>query len=288
MSPGRKTVRAGQALRRALGVLAYRPSVVVYPTLTVLGIAVALAGFVYALLGLLSSRGDGGIPLEYGMMIVGLYFVMTVLWVFLSGATFYEVRAVYRGETPRIFAGLRAVWERRRQLLALALVLTGVGLIRGYLAGPIRRVLGGSARAAFELAATEGAVFTVQAVMFSTGSLEANARTAKERLDSVLAESIMTTEVVQGISSLGITLTGVAGMVSFLAGVRVEPFGQLTSVVVFLLGPPLTVLVAMTIDWIARPALYLYAVEDELPTAGANPERMVRSEDGPHGTATAR
>jgi len=205
---------------------------------------------------------------------------MSVLWVFLAGATFYEVRAVYRGETLGLFAGLRAVWARRGQLLALSLVFTGVGLLRGYLTGVIRRVFGGSATKTFEIAATSGTIFAVQAVMFSTGSLETNARTAKERLDSVLAESIMTTEVVQGISTLGIVLTGVAGMVSFLANIRIGPFGQMTSVVIFLLGPPVTVLVAMTIDWIARPALYLYAVEGEIPTAGADPERMVRSEDG--------
>jgi hypothetical protein len=144
-----RIVRGWRIMKASGGVLARHPKLVVFPLLSL----VALAGLVAAIVIPVAAspqfaateeifdsvRADE--PLLY-IALFALYFVLTLIVVFLNAALVFCALESFAGRKPSLRGGLSAAVGRLPQILAWTFLSTTVGLLLNALQGILRDKLG--------------------------------------------------------------------------------------------------------------------------------------------------
>ncbi|MFB6107621.1 MAG: DUF6159 family protein [Haloplanus sp.] len=199
------------------------------------------------------------------MTLVGLfvYYVgTTFISSFSMAALMYCSRQAFRGETPRIGAGLRAAARNVGPLLVWSLVAAIVGVVIRVLEGN-DSMLSEIAAAAFSVAWSVMTFFVVPVLVFEdVGAIEMFSR-SKDAVVETWGESM---GAVGGVALVTIAL-GVVGAVPGVLVLWLLPESAgLLGILVLIVSVLLAVLVGQTLTGIAKTALYLYATEDDAPS----------------------
>jgi hypothetical protein len=251
-------VRTGFALvRRSGSALRDHPKLAVFPIIA--GItSFAFLGVLW--LSVFSMDGDPTTITYVGLF--AYYLGTTFISSYSMAALMYCSRQVFRGETPRIGAGLRAASRNVGPLLVWSIVAAVVGvLIRALEENDT--ILSEIAAAVFSVAWTVMTFFVVPVVVFEDVSVVEMFSRSKDTVVETWGESM------GAVGSIGV-VTVVLGLLGAIPGVLIlwlaPPGAGMLGFLALVVSVLLAVLLGQTLTGIAKTALYLYATEDEAPS----------------------
>lgn len=251
-------VRTGFALvRRSGSVLRDHPKLAVFPIIA--GItSLAFLGVLW--LSVFSMDGDPTTITYVGLF--AYYLGTTFISSYSMAALMYCSRQAFRGETPRIGAGLRAASRNVGPLLVWSIVAAVVGvLIRALEENDT--ILSEIAAAVFSVAWTVMTFFVVPVVVFEDVRAVEMFSRSKDTVVETWGESL------GAVGGIGL-VTVVLGLAGAIPGVLILWLVPETAGVLGFLALVASVLLALllgqTLTGIAKTALYLYATEDQAPS----------------------
>ncbi|MFD1587032.1 hypothetical protein ACFR9U_08550 [Halorientalis brevis] len=269
---------AVRALAKTGRVVVRRPTVLVYPVVLTLSLFLLIPAVAVPIV-----LTEGGIVrLAVWLSSVAAYFLGGgVLCTVLFGAMVYETNQLFRGQPAVPFSGVTAVWRNRRTLTALGLVLGTGGMLSWYGRTLLERVLGDLPVDVLTALQGSGSMFAIVIVMVENRSLSEIADPVVDAVSETAVESIVTTEVIQGLATISLYAGAGFGIGSTLFGVRIDPLGFFTPFLGFLLVPFLTITLCCLLEGVSRTAIFLHATGQRGEDLRITPDRVLRGRNEP-------